>query len=313
MDTGENMETLIHEIQQLKQQKNAVIFAHNYELPEVQDIADVVGDSLQLAQAATKLTADMIVFCGVDFMAESAKILNPEKKVLLPEERADCAMALFATAEKLRDMKKRYPDALVVTYVNSSAAVKAESDICCTSANAVDVVASLPEGRPIIFVPDKNLGHYVAQQTQRKVIFWEGYCCVHDYFLVSDVEKARVAYPGFVLMVHPECPPEVVAAADVVASTGQMLRQAKNYDKMIIGTETGMIHQLKKQYPNKEFVALSEFAICRTMKMTTLAKIHQALVHERYEILLDENVQKGAYAALKRMLDFSAGTKAAAK
>jgi quinolinate synthase len=291
------------EILALKQEKNAVILAHNYQIGEVQDIADVVGDSLELARAAAKRKEDVIVFCGVDFMAETAAILSPGKTVLLPASDASCPMAEMITAPDLEVAKLRYPDAAVVCYVNTSAEVKAESDICCTSANAVSVVNSVHQDQ-VIFVPDRNLARYVARFTDKEVLPWEGFCIVHDQITPDHVIKAQKQYPGAKVLVHPECRPEVIDLADHVASTSGILRcVCESRDtEFIIGTETGILHRINKMCPEKRCHPLSDAAVCKNMKKTDLAKVRDALVHLRPVISVPENVAGRARSAIDRML-----------
>jgi len=295
---------MIEEILALKVRRNSVILAHNYQIPEVQDIADLVGDSLELSRAAAKLEADVIVFCGVDFMAETAAILSPQKAVVLPEKGAWCPMAHMIAPEQLRDMKALYPEAAVVCYVNSTAEVKAESDICCTSANGVQVVNSLEE-RQVIFVPDRNLAAYVARHTKKKIIPWNGYCYVHDNFTPRDVQKARSLHPNAEVLVHPECRPDVIDLADYVYSTAGMGRHASASEarEFIIGTEAGMIYRLKKENPQKEFFPLSEKAICQNMKKISLEKVLRALQTLEPRISVPEKVAIRARKAIERMLE----------
>jgi len=289
----------------LKRQKDAVFLVHNYQTLDVQKIADFLGDSLALAQAAVQVKAKIIVFCGVHFMAESAKILNPGKKVLMPDKNAGCPMADMVTADALIAAKKQCHDPLVVAYVNSSAAVKAQSHICCTSSNAVKVVNSLPRDRQILFVPDKNLGSYAARISGRELILWPGFCFVHNRFTVEDVKAAREEHPNARLIVHPECRPEVVGLADEAASTSGMVAAVKEQpgvNEWIIGTEMGLVDQLSQSNPGKGIYPLARHAVCRNMKMTTLAKVAWALEHEENEISLPEEVAQKAREALERML-----------
>lgn len=269
---------MIEEILALKKERRAVILAHNYQIPGVQDVADLVGDSLELSRAAARLDEDVIVFCGVDFMAETAAILSPQKTVVLPEKGAWCPMAHMITPDQLRELKALYPDAAVVCYVNSTAEVKAESDICCTSANGIQVVASLDQNQ-VIFVPDRNLAAYVARHTKKQIIPWNGYCYVHDHFTPDEVKAARALHPGAEVLVHPECRPEVIDQADFVYSTAGMGRHASSSAarEFIIGTEVGMIYRLKKENPEKQFYPLSEKAVCQNMKKTNLEKVLRAL------------------------------------
>ncbi|GAB4264789.1 MAG: quinolinate synthase NadA [Thermincola ferriacetica] len=305
MDMSQYVQKLSQEILELKEKKNAVILAHLYQRPEVQDIADFVGDSLGLAQQAAGTNADIIVFCGVHFMAESAYILSPDKTVLLPDPNAGCPMADMVTAEALRKKKEEHPDAVVVCYVNSSAEVKAESDICCTSANAVKVVQSVPADKPILFVPDRNLGYYVGLKANRKVILWEGYCNTHDRLTEADIEKAKQEHPAAEVLVHPECKPEVVAKADGVFSTSGMIKYAKEnpQEEFIIATEIGIMHQLRKECPDKKFYLASEKLICPNMKLTSLQKVKWALETEIPRITVDEEIRTKAIRALDRMLE----------
>ncbi len=304
MPDKDNIKELQEEILKLKKEKNAVILAHLYQRPEVQDVADYVGDSLLLSQKAATTDADVIVFCGVHFMAESAAILSPEKIVLLPEEKAGCPMADMVTAEALRASKEEHPEALVVCYVNSSAEVKAESDICCTSSNAVKIVESLPEDAQIIFVPDKCLGQWVKDQTNRDIILWPGYCNTHHHLTGEDMQKAISKYPDAKVIVHPECHPEVVKLADVVSSTAGMIKYAQESDakEFILGTEMGILHQIKKACPDKEFIFPSEKLICPNMKSTTLRKVKWALEEMAPQITVDETIRIKANQALEKML-----------
>jgi len=294
---------MIDDILALKKERQATILAHNYQIPEVQDVADLVGDSLELSRAAASLDSPVIVFCGVDFMAETAAILSPHKRVILPEKGAYCPMAHMITPEDLRGLKALHPDAAVVCYVNSTAEIKAESDICCTSANGVQVVRSLPEEK-VIFVPDRNLAAYVARHTDKEIIPWNGYCYVHDRFTVDQVESARAEHPRAELLVHPECRPEVIDRADYVYSTAGMSRHAKSspVHEFIIGTEAGMIYRLKRENPDKEFYPLSESAICQNMKKTDMAKLLRALQTCEPRVVVPERVASRARKAIERML-----------
>ena len=291
----------------LKAEKKAVILAHNYQLGEVQDIADFTGDSLELSQNAAKTDAAVIVFCGVHFMAETASILCPDKTVLLPDMTAGCPMANMITAGKLKEKKSELPGVPVVCYVNSSADVKAESDVCCTSANAVKVVNSLPEEN-ILFVPDQYLGGYVASQTRKKIVFWPGYCPTHARIRPEDIQRAKTEYPQAKVMVHPECRPETVALADEVLSTGGMLRFARSTParEIIVGTEIGLLHRLKKENPDKLFIPASEQAVCPRMKLITLEKILWSLQEMAPEVKVPEPVRTRALKAVNRMLEISA-------
>lgn len=295
---------LREKVLRLKKERNAYIVAHNYQNYEVQDVADILGDSLALSKAAIGTGADVIVFCGVDFMAESAKILNPEKTVILPVREADCPMALMASGERVREAKAKYPDAAVVCYVNSSAEVKAESDIACTSANAVQVVKSLPNKR-ILFVPDKNLGHYVQRFCpDKEIILWQGFCTTHIRVTAKDVLDTKAKFPGSPFIAHPECPPEVIDLADHVCSTsGFSPYIAKSPAKsFIIGTEVGMIFKLKKDHPDRRFLMPTEQFVCQTMKMTTLGWVAHALETLEHKIEIPEPVRARAEQCLRRMM-----------
>ena len=294
---------LAEKILKLKQDRNAVILVHNYQLGEVQDIADFVGDSLELSQNAAKTTAEVIVFCGVHFMAETASILCPEKTVLLPDAHAGCPMADMINAEQLRQRKKELPGATVVCYVNSTAEVKAESDICCTSANAVKVVQSL-DNNEVLFVPDKYLGHYVSTRTDKKIVLWPGYCPTHVRIQPQDIIRLKQEYPRAKVIVHPECRPEVIALADETLSTGGMIRYARREDvnEMIVGTEIGIIHRLKKEHPDKKFIPVSEQAICPNMKLITLEKVLWSLEEMSPEVRVPETIRIKAKAAVDKML-----------
>ncbi|MFZ5633947.1 MAG: quinolinate synthase NadA [Bacillota bacterium] len=296
---------LSEEIRTLKEQRKAVILSHFYQRPEIQEIADFVGDSLELSRQAAGTDAEVIVFCGVHFMAESAAILSPEKTVLLPEKNAGCPMADMVDAEALRAKKSQIPGAVVVCYVNTSAGVKAESDIACTSANAVNVVNSIPGHRPILFIPDKNLGRYVAGKAARNnLTVWEGFCNTHDKLTRSDVLKVKAEYPGALVLVHPECRPEVVDLADAVASTSGMLRFAEESpaQEFIVCTETGILHQFKKRCPGKKFYPASNKLSCPNMKATTLDKVHRALVTMEPRITVPAGIREKALKSLERML-----------
>ena len=298
-------EKLVRKIEQLKDRRNAVILAHNYQPGEIQDLADFTGDSLGLSIKASQTDAETIVFCGVLFMAETAAILSPEKTVLLPEKTAGCPMADMINADQLRQLKKEHPDALVVCYVNSSAEVKAESDYCCTSANAVEVVNSLPEDKQILFVPDQHLGHFVAEKTGRDIILWPGYCTTHVFITADDIKAAKVKYPEAIVMAHPECTEPVKALSDELLSTSQMLKlaakgPAKQY---IVATETGIIHSLKKQNPHAEFIPASDRALCPNMKKITLDKVIASLEEMQYEITVPEAISARAKKALDRMVE----------
>jgi quinolinate synthase len=294
---------LVEEIQALKEEREAIILAHNYQVGPVQDIADLTGDSLELSRAAASLPGKVIVFCGVDFMAETAAILSPEKKVLLPAGDACCPMAEMVTAGEVRATRERYPDAAVVAYVNTTAMVKAESDICCTSANAVKVVNSLDEEQ-VIFLPDRNLALYAARFTKKEILPWEGYCIVHDRFTPDDVRAARARHPGSELIVHPECRPEVIDLADGVFSTSGIIRHACTGEgkEFIIGTEVGILHRLEKECPGKRCYPLSEKAVCVNMKKTDLQKVYNALERMAPQVTVPGGIARQARKAIDRML-----------
>jgi quinolinate synthase len=295
---------------ELTRKRNAVILAHNYQRPEVQDVGDFVGDSLDLSRRAAETKADVIVFCGVHFMAETAAILCPRKTVLMPDVNAGCPMANMLTVRELRAMKAAHPAAVVVTYVNSSAAVKAESDICCTSANAVRVVDSIPRNKEIIFVPDRWLGDYVSKQLKRPLIFANGYCPTHQRILPEFIERARKEHPGAKVIVHPECTAEVIAMADAVGSTSQILKYCKESEakEFIIGTETGILHRLGKESPGKRFYAASPVSDCPNMKLTTVEKIIWSLEDMETRITVEPEVAARARGAIDRMLAVSGQT-----
>ena len=300
---------LVNRIKIAKREKNAVILAHNYQILEVQHVADYCGDSLELSRIAAKTDSDVVVFCGVDFMAESAKILAPEKTVLLPEIKATCPMAQMVTPDAPNRAKAENPDAVVLAYVNTTAAVKALTDICCTSANASKIANSLG-GRKILFVPDKNLAHYTRKVTGASIKAWDGFCFVHNMFTVADVKRARSAHPDAVFILHPESPPEVIELADEVFSTSGMAKYVanmKNEDEkhrgVIIGTETGLVNQLRERYPDVGIWPLNEFAICGTMKLTTLDKVCWSIETGNHEITLSGDIIEKARASLERMLE----------
>lgn len=296
---------MIDSILELRDKRKAVIVAHNYQADDVQEIADMVGDSFALSKYCASSEAEVIVFCGVRFMAESAKILSPGKTVLLPEPDAGCPMADMVTAEGLRGEKERHPGAAVVCYINSSAEVKAESDICCTSSNAVKVVGSMPQ-KDVIFVPDKNLGSYVAKLVPEKnIILWDGFCATHHKIKPEEVQRIKSLHPDALLLAHPECRPEIVEAADFVGSTKQIIDYANNssHGKFIIGTEMGVLYSLKKRNPDKTFYLMSQGLVCPNMKKTSLESVYRSLSGMKHRIELDENVRVRAGKALDRMLE----------
>ena len=298
-----NQQELTSEILRLAEQRDALILAHNYQRDEIQELAHITGDSLALSMEAARTEKQVIVFCGVHFMAESAAILAPEKIVLLPRLDAGCPMADMVTAEGLRAMKARFPGAPVVTYVNSSAAVKAESDICCTSANAVKVVASLPEPE-VILTPDRNLGRYIASQVDKTCHFWDGYCPTHERLTVEDVLTAKADFPGAVFMAHPECPPEILALADHICSTSGMYTYAVGSPakQFIVGTEAGILYRLRKENPDKEFILPTSRLICPNMKLTSLEDVLQSLQTMSPRVTVPEEVRVRARITLDRML-----------
>jgi quinolinate synthase len=303
MDTREE---LTKKIIKLKKKREAIILAHYYQLPEIQDVADFIGDSFDLSRKAARSRAKVIVFCGVKFMAESASILSPDKIVLLPEKFSNCPLAEMADIESLKSMKKRYPKASVVSYVNSTAEIKAESDVCCTSSNALKIVEKIDNDQ-IIFLPDKNLGDYVSKSADKEVIIWNGYCPAHHSITAEEVENIKKTYPNAEILVHPECKPEVVDLADYVGSTTQILNYAKNSkaDTLIIGTEEGILYPLKKENPDKTFYILNPFLICPDMKKINLEKIYHSLKNMETIIEVPKNIRMKAKRALDRMLELS--------
>jgi quinolinate synthase len=304
--TAERTETLAAAIRKLAGDKNALILAHNYQREEVQAVADHTGDSLELARIAADNAAEIIVFCGVHFMAESAAILSPEKKVLIPDPTAGCPMADMASPEDLVAMRGMYPDAMVVTYINSSAEVKALSDVCCTSANAVRIVQRV-DARRVIFVPDRNLGRWVQRFTDKEIIQWKGFCPTHERFSAEDLTEAKRANPDALVMVHPECRPEVIDMADEVLSTGQMVKFVRETDRarIIVGTEEGMIHKLRSVAPGIEYILPSKALVCPNMKKTTLEKVHAALANEEPVVSVSSDVREKSLGCLRRMLELS--------
>ncbi len=295
---------LIEKINKLKKQKNAVILAHVYQRPEIYKVADFIGDSYGLSKQATQTNADLIVFCGVDFMAESAYILNPTKTVLIPTKQANCPMAAMVDVEGLRELKAKHPDAAVVSYVNTTAEVKAESDICCTSANAVRVVNSLEENK-VIFVPDSNLANYVMRNTDKQIIPWQGWCYVHKKFSAEGIVKAKAKHVNAKVLVHPECVPEVVDLADEVFSTTGMINYVKTSpdNTFIIGTEVGVVERLRQMFPEKTFYQAPPGGTCLQMKKTSLELVLESLEKEQFKVVVPENIRVRAQKALDRMLN----------
>ena len=298
---------LVKEISFWKKEREAIILAHVYQPGEIQDIADFTGDSLFLRQQAAKTKAKVILFCGVQFMAETASILSPEKIVLLPEIKAGCPLADMAPAEKVKSKIKELPGAIVVSYVNSSATVKSLSDYCCTSANAVQVARSIPAERDILFIPDKNLANFVARKAKRKIIPWQGFCPVHNILTKEDVIKVKKLHPQALLLVHPECRPEVCNLADYIGSTRGIIEFASNnpVKEYIIGTELGIFHPLKKNNPNKQFFPASESMICQTMKLITLEKVLHSLKKLEPRVIVPEDIRKKSLKALNRMIEIT--------
>ena len=295
----------------LKEELKAVIVAHNYQRAEVQDIADFVGDSLELSRQCTEVDAETIVFCGVRFMAESAAILNPDRTVLLSEGSAGCPLADMINIDELRGWKQRYPGASVVCYINSSAESKAESDVCCTSANGVQIVNSMPSN-DILFVPDQNLGHYISTQTTKNIVLYPGFCYVHHRLKPEQVKLAKQVHPEAQVLVHPECRPEVIALADAALSTSQMLRyvKASSHNSFIIGTEEGIVHRLRLENPDKSFYLITNSQICTDMKKTTLETLARTMESRQNIVTVPEEVRLKAKQAIDRMLAISYQVKA---
>ncbi|WP_282014142.1 quinolinate synthase NadA [Marinifilum flexuosum] len=297
---------------QLVKEKNAVILAHYYQTPDIQEVADFKGDSLALAQKATEVDADIILFAGVHFMAETAKILNPNTKVLLPDLEAGCSLAESCPASDFAKFKAKYPDHMVISYINCSAEIKTLSDLICTSGNAVQLVESLPKDQKIIFAPDKNLGRYINEVTGRDMVLWDGTCEVHDILSAEKIMKMKVENPDTTLIAHPECPQPVLMLADFVGSTTAMLKYTKNSDaqKFIVATETGILHQMKKDSPEKEFLIVPADETCSCndcayMKLNTMEKIYLALKNEQPEIILPDDIMENAKAPIVKMLEMS--------
>jgi len=296
---------IVEKIQRLKERRKAIILAHNYQPGEIQDLADFVGDSLGLSRQAATTEAEVIVFCGVHFMAETAAILSPEKTVLLPEKNAGCPMADMITGQQLAELKSTHPEALVVCYVNTPAEVKALSDYCCTSGNAVELVNSIPPQREIIFVPDKYLGQFIIDRTGRDMILWPGYCPTHVLITAEDIQNAKAKYPDAVVLAHPECSDQVRKCADELLSTSGMLNFAEKSEakRFIIGTEVGIIHALKNRNPSAEFIPVTDRAICPNMKKITLAKVIGALEDMQYRVTVPDEIRIKAVTAINRMME----------
>jgi quinolinate synthase len=294
---------IVEEIKRLAKERKAVLLAHNYQRPEIQDIADMTGDSLELSVKAAKTDAEVIVFCGVQFMAETASIVSPEKTVLIPRKDAGCPMADMITPESLHDKLSQLGKMPVVTYVNSSAAVKAQSTVCCTSANVIAVAKSLAE-EEILMTPDRNLAQYAASKTKKKIHFWDGYCPIHDRLTAQEVLTAKETHPEALFMAHPECPPEVLALADTILSTSGMIRFSKESEarSFIVGTEEGLLYPLKKQNPEKEFHKAADHMMCEDMKKTNLGDVFRALKDMTYEVKVPEDIRVKAVKAVEDML-----------
>jgi quinolinate synthase len=304
---------LFHEIEILKKEKNAIVLAHYYQEPDIQDVADYIGDSLGLAQQAEKTDADMIVFAGVHFMAETAKILNPSKKVVLPDLHAGCSLADSAPPELFKTFKEKYPDHIVISYINCSAGIKALSDIICTSSNAPYIVESVPKEQPIIFAPDKNLGAYLIKKTGRDMVLWNGACMVHEIFSLEKITKLRIRHPKAKLIAHPECEDAILRMADFVGSTTGLLKYTQKDDskEYIVATETGILHQMQKSSPHKTFIPAPPTNSCACndcphMKLNTLEKLYLCMKYEVPEILMDEATRVAAKRPIDRMLEISA-------
>lgn len=303
---------LFAEIERLKKEKNAIVLAHYYQEPDIQDVADYLGDSLGLAQQAAKTDADMIVFAGVHFMAETAKILNPKKKVVLPDLKAGCSLADSAPPELFKQFREKYPDHIVITYINCSAGMKALSDIICTSSNAEKIIESVPKDQPIIFAPDKNLGAYLNKKTGRNMILWNGACMVHEIFSLEKITKLKVRHPEAKLIAHPECEDAVLQIADYVGSTTQLLKYTlqDRANTFIVATEAGILHQMQRNAPNKTFIPAPPDNACACndcphMKLNTLEKLYLCMEYELPEILMEENLRLGALKPIERMLEIS--------
>ncbi|MFA6199817.1 MAG: quinolinate synthase NadA [Bacteroidales bacterium] len=307
-----NTQNTIEKILKLKKEKNAVILAHFYQIPEIQDIADFIGDSLNLAEAAKNTKSDLILFCGVHFMGETAKILNPQKKVIIPDMNAGCSLADSCPEEEFKNFKEQNPDHLVISYINCSAKIKTLSDIICTSGNALQLVNSLPKDQKIIFAPDKNLGGYLNRITGRNMVLWNGTCEVHELLTAEYVLKQKIQHPDYTLIAHPECNDAVLQISDFIGSTAAMINFVKTSTnkKFLVATESGIVHQLKKDNPDKEFLIVTQNETCscndcRYMKLNTLEKVLASLEEEKYEIILDDDLIEKAKKPIIKMLDIS--------
>jgi quinolinate synthase len=303
---------LFAEIERLKKEKNAVILAHYYQEPDIQDVADFIGDSLGLAQQAKQTDADIIVFAGVHFMAETAKILNPAKKVLLPDLRAGCSLADSAPAALFKAFKEKHPDHVVISYINCTADIKALSDIICTSGNAEKIIESVPKDQPIIFAPDKNLGAYLNKKSGRNMLLWNGACMVHEIFSLEKITKLKIRHPQAKLIAHPECEEAVLALADYIGSTTQLLKYSEtdSSTQYIVATETGILHQMQQNSPNKTFIPAPPTNSCACndcphMKLNTLEKLYLCMKYEQPEITMDENLRLAAKKSMDRMMEIS--------
>lgn len=307
---------LFEEIDRLKEEKNAVLLAHYYQESEIQDMADYIGDSLGLSRKAAETDAEIIMFAGVHFMAETAKIINPTKKVVMPDENAGCSLADSCPPEEFQEFVEAHPDHTVITYMNSTARIKALSDIICTSSNSTHIVEQLPEDEPIIFAPDKNLGKYVMRETGRDLLLWDGVCIVHEVFSEQRIARKQARYPNAAVLAHPECRESVLQHADFVGSTSKMRRFASesDYDTFIVATEEGLLHQMRKDNPNKEFIPAPpengcNCSECPHMRLNTVEKIYLCLKHERPEVTLDEEIRREALEPIERMFEMSKGIK----
>ncbi|MGX5818186.1 quinolinate synthase NadA [Chitinophaga lutea] len=304
---------LFAEIARLKKEKNAIVLAHYYQEPDIQDVADYIGDSLGLSQQAAKTDADIIVFAGVHFMAETAKILSPQKKVLLPDLKAGCSLADSAPPELFKKFRDQYPDHIVISYINCSAGIKALSDIICTSSNAEKIIESVPKDQPIIFAPDRNLGSYLVKKTGRDMVLWNGACMVHEIFSLEKITKLKVRHPKAKIIAHPECEAPILAIADYVGSTTGLLKftQRDDAQEYIVVTETGILHQMQKENPNKTFIPAPPNNACACndcphMKLNTLEKLYLCMEYEEPEITMDEKLRIAAKKPIDRMLEISA-------